>query len=50
MWGINRNIGHHFDYEVAVGLGYVHYYPNDSGYAESDTFGLDFLLRIGYRL
>jgi hypothetical protein len=48
MWGIQRNIGHHFNYEVAVGMGYAHYFPDKNGYG-SDNLSLDFLLRIGYR-
>ncbi|HDZ12294.1 MAG TPA: hypothetical protein ENH53_08750 [Bacteroidetes bacterium] len=49
MWGIQRNIGHHFNYEVAVGMGYSHYFPDKNGYGESDNLSLDLLLRIGYR-
>ena len=49
LWGIRRNIGRHFNFELGVGPEYVHNYPNTEGYGESDTYSLNFLIRIGYR-
>lgn len=49
LWGLKRNIGHHFNYEVAVGLGYAHYFSDNEGYGESGDVFFSLLLRIGYR-
>jgi len=40
MWGIQRNIGRHFNYNAGVGLGYVHYFADKSGYGESSSIDL----------
>ncbi len=49
LWGIKRNIGDHFNYEVALGLGYAHYFPDKEGYGEGSGAIFGLLLRIGYR-
>jgi hypothetical protein len=49
LWGIKRNIGNHFNYEVAVGPGYTYRFPDKYGYGESDDYSLNIFLRIGYR-
>ena len=49
LWGIKRNIGNHFDYEVAVGPGFSHTFPDKAGYGTYNDYGLNLLLRIGYR-
>ncbi len=49
MWGMRRNIGRHFNYELGVGLGYVHYFPDKYGYGEQNNLVLNLFLRIGYR-
>lgn len=50
-WGIRRNIGSHFNYEVGTGLAFVYYFPDKAnGYSEgSFDHGLFVNLRIGYR-
>ena len=48
-WGIRRNIGTHFNYEVGFGIGYVHYFIKDTILLldeSGSTFNLH--LRIGY--
>ncbi len=42
-WGIRRNIGNHFNYEAGFGIGYVHYFEEESGVT------VNLHLRIGYR-
>ncbi len=49
LWGIKRNIGNHFNYEVAVGPGYTHRFSDKYGYGASDDYSLNIFLRIGYR-
>ncbi len=49
MWGMHRNIGRHFNYEVGAGFGYVHYFADKYGYGAHDNLALNLLLRIGYR-
>jgi len=49
LWGIKRDIGDHFNYEVAFGLGYAHYFPDKAGYREGSGVIFGLLLRIGYR-
>lgn len=49
MWGMRRNISRHFNYELGVGLGYVHYFPDKYGYGEQNDLVLNLFLRIGYR-
>ncbi len=49
MWGIHRNIGRHFNYEVGAGFGYVHYFVDKYGYGAHDNLALNLLFRIGYR-
>lgn len=49
LWGIKRNLGNHFDYEVGVGPGFSHTFPDKAGYGTYNDYGLSLLLRIGYR-
>ncbi len=46
-WGIKRNIGNHFTYETAFGIGYGHQFRPGNGDIEGITANLH--LRIGYR-
>lgn len=46
-WGIKRNIGNHFTYETAFGIGYGHQFRQGNGDIEGITANLH--LRIGYR-
>ena len=45
-WGIRRNIGKHFNYEVGGGIGYAYSFKNN-GYAENDV-AYNLYLKIGY--
>jgi hypothetical protein len=29
-WGIRRQIGHHFNYETGIGIGYIHYFNSNN--------------------
>ena len=46
-WGIKRNIGKHFTYETAIGIGYGHQFRE--GYGDLEGIALDLHLRVGYR-
>ena len=46
-WGIKRNVGKHFTYETAIGIGYGHQFREGFGDLEGVTANLH--LRIGYR-
>ncbi|MBP4143238.1 hypothetical protein J3S90_15665 [Flavobacterium sp. P4023] len=46
-WGIKRNVGEHFTYETAIGIGYGHQFREAYGDLEGVTANLH--LRIGYR-
>ncbi len=50
-WGIRRHFGRsNFNYEVAIGLGYVHCFGKEADYSENESdVLLDIHLRIGYR-
>ena len=45
-WGIKRNLGKHFGYEVGIGAGYGTLLESKSSL--DDGFTLDLHLRIGY--
>ena len=49
-WGIRRNIGSHFNYEVGIGVGYLYFFEKDNVVIinESDV-AVNLHLRIGYR-
>lgn len=50
MWGMRRNIGKHFNYEVGVGYGYRFYLKGkNSSTTEGSDWMPNILLRIGYR-
>jgi len=46
-WGIKRNIGKHFTYETAIGIGYGHQFREGLGDLEGVAANLH--LRVGYR-
>lgn len=49
-WGIRRNIGDHFTYEVGIGIGYRYIFAKQAGYLENEgetTANLH--IRLGYR-
>jgi hypothetical protein len=48
-WGIRRNIGKHFNYEIGAGIGYRYFFQNDDE-NYSNTFGVavNLHLRIGF--
>lgn len=49
-WGIRRNIGKHFNYETAFGIGYVKYFKEANTFFENESdVGVNLHLRIGYR-
>ena len=47
MWGIKRNIGKHFTYETAIGVGYGHQFRKEYGDLSGAIAQLH--LRVGYR-
>jgi len=49
VWGIQRQVGRHFNYELGTGPVYSHVFPDKEGNGESDNYNLGFLIRIGYR-
>lgn len=50
-WGIRRNIGNHFNYEAGIGIGYIHFFSKNAGFAEDMGEAIINLhLRIGYKL
>lgn len=49
-WGIRRNIGKHFTYEMGIGIGYSYVYAKSAGYLEDESEAvLNLHLRVGYR-
>lgn len=48
-WGIRRNIGEHFTYETAFGLGYGHQFRSAKGYQDIEGLALNIHARIGYK-
>lgn len=49
-WGVRRNLGQHFNYEAGAGIGYVHFFAKDAGFAkDKGEVALNLHLRIGYR-
>ncbi|WP_435136480.1 hypothetical protein [Formosa sp. A9] len=49
-WGIRRNLGTHFNYEVGAGVGIAHYFIKAEDYYSGDetVAAIDFHVRIGY--
>jgi hypothetical protein len=48
-WGIRRNIGAHFNYEVGAGFGYRYIFAKDAGYYSNESEAAANLhLRIGF--
>lgn len=51
-WGMRRNLGNHFNYELGIGVGWNHEFAETiNGYkyeAENDV-GINLLAKIGYR-
>ncbi len=49
-WGIRRNIGKHFNYEIGVGIGYRYIFAKQAGFLENESeVASNLQLRIGYR-
>lgn len=49
-WGIRRNLGDHFNYEIGGGVGYRYIFAKQAGYLENESeVALNVQLRIGYR-
>jgi len=49
-WGMRRNIGKHFNYELGFGIGYRYLFYKSAGYAENDgEVAVDLHVRIGYK-
>lgn len=46
-WGIKRNVGKHFTYETAIGIGYGHQFRE--GYGDLEGVSVNLHLRAGYR-
>ena len=46
-WGIKRNVGKHFTYETAIGIGYGHQFRE--GYGDLEGVSVNLHLRFGYR-
>ncbi|MAG87225.1 hypothetical protein [Zunongwangia profunda] len=46
-WGIKRNIGRHFGYELGIGIGYATYF-DEKNYYDSDGGVISLDLKIGY--
>lgn len=50
-WGIRRNIGNHFNYEVGFGIGYSYAFAKNAGYANNEgEVAVNLHLRIGYKV
>lgn len=48
-WGIRRNLGKHWNYEVGIGLGYRVEFDQHTTSQISGSTAIDIHLRIGYR-
>lgn len=49
-WGLRRNIGQRFNYEVGIGIGYRYTFAKQAGFLENESEAATNLhLRIGYR-
>ena len=48
-WGVRRNIGEHFTYETAFGIGYGRQFRTSKGYQDVEGVAVNIHLRIGYR-
>lgn len=51
-WGIRRNIGTHFNYEVGIGVGWRHYFERKETFytlEADDVVDVNLQLRIGYK-
>ncbi len=47
-WGIRRHIGNHFTYETGLGIGYQHFFSNQTISGDSQLT-INLHLRLGYR-
>jgi hypothetical protein len=48
-WGIRRNLGTNFNYELGLGIGYLSYINQKyNSFSDSDGIVIDLHLRIGY--
>jgi len=48
-WGIRRNIGKHFNYETAIGIGYLKVFEEANTIVNVSDVAVNLHLRIGYR-
>jgi len=51
-WGMRRNIGSHFNYELGIGIGWLHEFAetiNNYKYEADNEVAVNLLTRIGYR-
>ncbi|MFD1293035.1 hypothetical protein ACFQ5N_04215 [Lutibacter holmesii] len=51
-WGMRRNIGKHFNYELGIGIGWLHEFAdtvNNYKYEASNETAINLHTRIGYR-
>ncbi|MFS4418118.1 hypothetical protein [Maribacter sp. 2307ULW6-5] len=49
-WGIKRNLGAHFNYELGLGIGYRYTFAKSAGFSENEgDVAANLHLRIGYR-
>ncbi|RZS93557.1 hypothetical protein [Aquimarina brevivitae] len=49
-WGIRRNIGKHFNYEIGFGLGYIRYFEKDNVILnDKNDVVANLHLRLGYK-
>ena len=49
-WGLRRNLGKHFNFEVGAGLGYVYYFAKSAGFQENEgEVAINLILKIGYK-
>ncbi len=48
-WGMRRNLGKHFNYELGAGIGYVHFFAKDAGFRkDKGEVAINLHVRIGY--
>jgi hypothetical protein len=49
VWGIQRQVGRHFNYALGTGPVYAHVFSDKKENSGSDNYNVGFLIRIGYR-
>ena len=48
-WGLRRNIGHHFNYEIGSGIGYRYIFKPSTNQGNKSELAVNIHLRIGYK-